>query len=103
MERSFHAYYGIIFYYWLKFRLFAYIMGSKPEEAKAAGDSLPQVSKGGAVLMVCRTCGKEGYHWTSRCPYKDLAQPSETFIDKPPEPKWQLLLLVQRREHMYLL
>lgn len=34
--------------------------------------------------MVCRTCGKKGDHWTSRCPYKDLAQPSEGFVDKPP-------------------
>jgi translation initiation factor 3 subunit G len=33
--------------------------------------------------MVCRTCGKKGDHWTSRCPYKDLAQPPETFVDKP--------------------
>ena len=33
--------------------------------------------------MVCRTCGKKGDHWTSRCPYKDLAQPSEGFADKP--------------------
>ncbi|KAJ8750630.1 hypothetical protein K2173_015811 [Erythroxylum novogranatense] len=58
--------------------------GSKPEETKAAGDPLAQLGKGGAVLMVCRTCGKKGDHWTSRCPYKDLAQPSEGFIDKPP-------------------
>ncbi|KAJ7980805.1 Eukaryotic translation initiation factor 3 subunit G [Quillaja saponaria] len=58
--------------------------GSKPEEAKVAGDPLSQMSKGGAVLMVCRTCGKKGDHWTSRCPYKDLTQPSEAFIDKPP-------------------
>ncbi|KAL9412814.1 hypothetical protein AB3S75_041466 [Citrus x aurantiifolia] len=57
--------------------------GSKPEEAKAAGDSLAQLGKGGAVLMVCRTCGKKGDHWTSRCPFKDLAAPAETFIDKP--------------------
>lgn len=33
--------------------------------------------------MVCRTCGKKGDHWTSKCPYKDLAQPSELFMDKP--------------------
>ncbi|GLT66998.1 hypothetical protein SLA2020_393350 [Shorea laevis] len=57
--------------------------GSKPEETKAAGDSLAQLGKGGAVLMVCRTCGKKGDHWTSRCPYKDLAPPVEGFIDKP--------------------
>ncbi|KAL2927297.1 Eukaryotic translation initiation factor 3 subunit G [Bienertia sinuspersici] len=34
--------------------------------------------------MVCRTYGKKGDHWTSRCPYKDLAQPPERLIDKPP-------------------
>ena len=33
--------------------------------------------------MVCRTCGKKGDHWTSKCPYKDLAPPSEGFVDKP--------------------
>ncbi|KAJ8769246.1 hypothetical protein K2173_001836 [Erythroxylum novogranatense] len=58
--------------------------GSKPEEAKVGGDSLAQLGKGGAVLMLCRTCGKKGDHWTSRCPYKDLAPPSESFVDKPP-------------------
>ena len=57
--------------------------GSKAEESKVAGDSLAQLGKGGAVLMVCRTCGKKGDHWTSRSPYKDLAPPSEGFIDKP--------------------
>ncbi|XP_071740927.1 uncharacterized protein [Rutidosis leptorrhynchoides] len=40
------------------------------------GDPLAQMSKGGAVFMVCRTCGKKGDHWTSKCPYKDLAQPT---------------------------
>lgn len=44
---------------------------------------MAQLGKGGAVLMVCRTCGKKGDHWTSRCPFKDLAAPAETFIDKP--------------------
>ncbi|KAG6760177.1 hypothetical protein POTOM_036680 [Populus tomentosa] len=57
--------------------------GAKADETKMAGDNLAQLGKGGAVLMVCRTCGKKGDHWTSRCPYKDLAQPPETFIDKP--------------------
>ncbi|XP_030534536.1 eukaryotic translation initiation factor 3 subunit G [Rhodamnia argentea] len=57
--------------------------GTKAEETKASGDSLAQLTKGGAVLMVCRTCGKKGDHWTSRCPYKDLAQPVETFVEKP--------------------
>ncbi|KAF5733838.1 eukaryotic translation initiation factor 3G family protein [Tripterygium wilfordii] len=57
--------------------------GSNQEETKVAGDNLAQLGKGGAVLMVCRTCGKKGDHWTSRCPYKDLAQPTETFVEKP--------------------
>ncbi|KAD4180117.1 hypothetical protein E3N88_28708 [Mikania micrantha] len=59
------------------------ITGSKAEESNASGDPLAQMSKGGAVLMVCRTCGKKGDHWTSKCPYKDLAQPSETFVENP--------------------
>ncbi|KAL3814646.1 hypothetical protein ACJIZ3_015914 [Penstemon smallii] len=58
--------------------------GTKQEDSKNAGDPLSQMGKGGAVLMVCRTCGKKGDHWTSRCPYKDLSQPTESFIDKPP-------------------
>ncbi|KAL3843521.1 hypothetical protein ACJIZ3_000924 [Penstemon smallii] len=57
--------------------------GTKQDENKVSGDPLAQMGKGGAVLMLCRTCGKKGDHWTSRCPYKDLAQPSESFIDKP--------------------
>jgi len=58
------------------------LIGAKSEEPKNAGDPLAQFQKG-AVLMVCRTCGKKGDHWTSRCPYKDLAPPSEGFVDKP--------------------
>ncbi|RVW49241.1 Eukaryotic translation initiation factor 3 subunit G-B [Vitis vinifera] len=57
---------------------------TKAEETKIAGDSLAQLGKGGAVLMVCRTCGKKGDHWTSRCPYKDLAAQTDAFVDKPP-------------------
>lgn len=38
----------------------------------------------GAVLMVCRTCGKKGDHWTSKCPYKDLAAPVDSFDKLPP-------------------
>ena len=35
--------------------------------------------------MVCRTCGKKGDHWTSKCPYKDLApQQGESSADRPP-------------------
>ncbi|KAF2296118.1 hypothetical protein P3X46_014288 [Hevea brasiliensis] len=57
--------------------------GAKVEETKLPGDNLAQLGKGGAVLMLCRTCGKKGDHWTSRCPYKDLASQPEGFIDKP--------------------
>lgn len=56
--------------------------GTKQEETKSAGDN--PFGQKGAVLMICRTCGKKGDHWTSRCPYKDLATPSESFVDKPP-------------------
>jgi translation initiation factor 3 subunit G len=61
-----------------------FAIGSKAEEPASSGDPLAMASKGGAVLMVCRTCGKKGDHWTSKCPYKDLAPPTETFSDKPP-------------------
>ncbi|KAG1339250.1 eukaryotic translation initiation factor 3 subunit G [Cocos nucifera] len=57
--------------------------GSKAEETKAAGDPLAAIGKAGAVLMVCRTCGKKGDHWTSKCPYKDLAPQTDGFIDRP--------------------
>ncbi|KAB1996911.1 hypothetical protein ERO13_D13G231200v2 [Gossypium hirsutum] len=60
--------------------------GSKVEEPKvAAGHSLAQQAKNGAVLMLCRTCGKKGDHWTARCPYKDQAPPpANGTVDKPP-------------------
>jgi len=49
--------------------------GSKAEEPKNVGDPLSAAK--GAVLMVCRTCGKKGDHWTSKCPYKDLASAAD--------------------------
>ncbi|XP_068653790.1 uncharacterized protein [Aristolochia californica] len=56
--------------------------GSKAEETTI--DPLATLGRAGAgaVLMVCRTCGKKGDHWTSRCPYKDLAQ-VEGLVDRP--------------------
>ncbi|CAK9187881.1 unnamed protein product [Ilex paraguariensis] len=36
-----------------------YNVGMKPEETKVAGDPLALMGKGGAVLMVCGTCGKK--------------------------------------------
>ncbi|KAF9609259.1 hypothetical protein IFM89_014453 [Coptis chinensis] len=60
-------------------------ISSKPDEGKIVGDPLSNLGKGGgAVLMVCRTCGKRGDRWTAQCPFKDLAQPPESFVDKPP-------------------
>lgn len=53
------------------------LLGTKVEDSNAAGDP------GGDVLMVCRTCGKKGDHWTSNSPYKDLAQPTESFSENP--------------------
>ncbi|KAJ7548588.1 hypothetical protein O6H91_07G018200 [Diphasiastrum complanatum] len=40
---------------------------------------------GNASLIVCRTCGKKGDHWTSKCPFKELAA-SKGFAlgEKPP-------------------
>ncbi|CAI5486963.1 unnamed protein product [Closterium sp. Naga37s-1] len=43
---------------------------SKQDEAKPSGDL---AAIGSASLMVCRICGKKGDHWTSKCPFKDLA------------------------------
>lgn len=40
---------------------------AKPEERSSDLASL-----GNASLIVCRTCGKKGDHWTSKCPLKDL-------------------------------
>ncbi|KAL6635262.1 hypothetical protein ACP70R_027933 [Stipagrostis hirtigluma subsp. patula] len=56
--------------------------GTKAEEATDSAGPLAS-KEGGGVLMVCRTCGKKGDHWTSKCPYKDLAPPTETFVDRP--------------------
>lgn len=59
-------------------------IGTKADESKTAADALSQLGKTGGSLMVCRTCGKKGDHWTSRCPYKDLAPQTESFTDQPP-------------------
>ncbi|CAL9211704.1 unnamed protein product [Musa hybrid cultivar] len=63
---------------------FFFLIAFKAEEPKVAGDPLAAMGKAGAVLMVCRTCGKKGDHWTSKCPYKDLAPQTDSFVDKPP-------------------
>ncbi|RWW09748.1 hypothetical protein GW17_00026746 [Ensete ventricosum] len=58
--------------------------GDAVHEDAGARDPLAAMGKAGAVLMVCRTCGKKGDHWTSKCPYKDLAPQTDSFVDKPP-------------------
>ena len=41
--------------------------------AAASGDPLAALASQNTSLLVCRICGKKGDHWTSKCPYKDLA------------------------------
>jgi translation initiation factor 3 subunit G len=51
-------------------------------EVEKASDPLAAMASGAQTsLLVCRTCGKKGDHWTSKCPYKDLANDGV----KPPE------------------
>ncbi|KAL1817227.1 hypothetical protein ACET3Z_019801 [Daucus carota] len=50
--------------------------GSKREESK------PQIEKEGTTLMICRSCGRKGNHWTAMCPYKELPQPIESFSEQ---------------------
>ncbi|GAB2234023.1 hypothetical protein Droror1_Dr00003259 [Drosera rotundifolia] len=62
--------------------------GSKAEETKVAGDPSASMATSGALLMVCRNCGKKGDHWTSRCPYKDaMSLLADGTIDKPTDVK----------------
>ncbi|KAH9314936.1 hypothetical protein KI387_023563, partial [Taxus chinensis] len=55
-------------------------LGSKADDSKSGGDALSALagSKGGAVLMVFRICGKKGNHWTLKWTYKDLAPAGAT-------------------------
>ncbi|MCL7041246.1 hypothetical protein MKW94_023314 [Papaver nudicaule] len=43
--------------------------GEKPKEK----DIQQAAGTGGGTLMVCRTCGMKGDHWTRECRYKNLA------------------------------
>lgn len=43
------------------------------EKAAASADPLASLASQNTSLLVCRICGKKGDHWTSKCPYKDLA------------------------------
>ncbi|CAM6129793.1 unnamed protein product [Calypogeia fissa] len=63
------------------------------ERTRPAGQSGPKqeekgadlASLGNASLIVCRTCGKKGDHWTSKCPFKELAASRGFSLgDKPP-------------------
>ncbi|KAE8816647.1 Eukaryotic translation initiation factor 3 subunit G [Hordeum vulgare] len=53
--------------------------GSKADEPSASSDELATANRGTA-LMVCRSCGKKGDHWTAKCPYKELVDT----LDRPP-------------------
>lgn len=46
---------------------------SKSEVEKLGDNPLAAAAAANASLLVCRICGKKGDHWTSKCPYKDLA------------------------------
>jgi translation initiation factor 3 subunit G len=56
--------------------------GTKQEIEKGAD----LASLGNASLIVCRTCGKKGDHWTSKCPFKELAATKGFAVggEKPP-------------------
>lgn len=56
------------------------------KKKKESGDALAALANQNASLLVCRICGKKGDHWTSKCPYKDLAAARQIQIgEKPPE------------------
>lgn len=58
------------------------LAGAKQEPEKGAD----LASLGNASLIVCRTCGKKGDHWTSKCPFKELAATRGFAVggEKPP-------------------
>ena len=56
-------------------------------ESEKSGDALAAMaSTGNTSLLVCRICGKKGDHWTTKCPYKDLAAMNTLGLgsEKPP-------------------
>ncbi|WVZ86756.1 hypothetical protein U9M48_033492 [Paspalum notatum var. saurae] len=55
----------------------------KRADEPTCGDPLDMATPKSTLLMVCRTCGKKGDHWTSKCPYKDLASQTESFDNRP--------------------
>ncbi|RLN08655.1 eukaryotic translation initiation factor 3 subunit G [Panicum miliaceum] len=49
------------------------ILGSKVDETAVFCDPLDMLaSNGEAALMVCRTCGEKGDHWTFRCHFNNI-------------------------------
>ncbi|OMO59730.1 hypothetical protein COLO4_34086 [Corchorus olitorius] len=54
-------------------------VAGEEEELKAKTEE-----KKGGFLMVCRTCGKKGDHFTAKCPYKDLIGASNNHDQRPP-------------------
>ena len=46
---------------------------SRKSESEKQGDELAKMASSNTSLLVCRICGKKGDHWTTKCPYKDLA------------------------------
>lgn len=49
-------------------------------------DQLQALAEQNVSLLVCRICGKKGDHWTSKCPYKDIAASKGITVgEKAPE------------------
>lgn len=55
-------------------------------ESEKQGDELAKMASSNTSLLVCRICGKKGDHWTTKCPYKDLASMNTLGLgdSKPP-------------------
>jgi len=67
-------------------------------ELEKASDPLAAMASAQTSLLVCRTCGKKGDHWTSKCPYKDLANDGS----KPPDEDGPSSLLGGRKPGGYV-
>eukprot|EP00274_Cyanoptyche_gloeocystis_P004555 CAMPEP_0196653162 /NCGR_PEP_ID=MMETSP1086-20130531/2766_1 /TAXON_ID=77921 /ORGANISM="Cyanoptyche gloeocystis , Strain SAG4.97" /LENGTH=304 /DNA_ID=CAMNT_0041984219 /DNA_START=87 /DNA_END=1001 /DNA_ORIENTATION=- len=55
---------------------------TKKKESRATGDDPMAVlaEKGKTSIVICRTCGQQGDHWTLRCPYKDKLGPAASAV-----------------------
>ena len=49
------------------------VRAQSKSEVEKLSDPLAAMAAANTSLLVCRICGKKGDHWTSKCPYKDLA------------------------------